>query len=113
MAAAWRSAADDLGLHFESPFGISYRGQTYWCTGLLLGFGCPAGTVIVGPESTRGAFAVAEAAGYHATELSPYPYETYDPERFMDTLDEWGWFARPAEAPRWFAGGFKRRGGAP
>jgi hypothetical protein len=112
MAVAWRAAAVDLGVRFQSPFGIPFRGQTYWCAGLMPGFGCPAGTVIVGPESAAGTLQAAEAAGYYTSVLTPHHYETYERERFMETLNDWGWYVRPADAPFWFAGGFYRHGGS-
>jgi hypothetical protein len=111
MAAAWQAAATDLGIRFDSPFGVAFRGRTTWCAGWLPGFGCPAGAVIVGRESPDAIFEAAAAAGYYTSALSPYHYETYQRELFMETLNDWGWFARPADAPAWFAGGFNRHGG--
>ena len=33
-------------------------------------------------------------------------------ERFMATLNDWGWFGNRTNAPDWFTGGFGRHGGS-
>lgn len=112
MARAWQEAARDLGIRFDSPFGMSYRGKLYWCEGCLPDFGCAHGAIIVGGDTVDEIFDVADALGHFASALSPYSYETYDRELFVDTLNDWGWFGDPTHAPSWFAGGFARHGGA-
>jgi len=111
MARAWRSAASDLGIRFVSPFSITYKDAAYWCSGWLPDFGCPKGAIIAGRDTVEEIFDVADALGFYASGLSPYHYEKYDRARFVETLNDWGWFSDPADAPPWFTGGFARHGG--
>jgi hypothetical protein len=111
MAVAWRRAAEDLRFRFESPFCMQYRGREYWCSGWLPDFGCPLGVVIAGRNCVEEIFDISDALGYYSSGLSPYYYETYDRERFMETLNDWGWFGKKEDAPVWFAGGYGEHGG--
>lgn len=112
MAVAWRKAAADLGVRFVSPFGVKLRGRTYWSSGWLPDFGCPLGAIIAGRHTVDEIFDVCDALGYYASGLNPDYYETYNRERFMETLNDWGWFGSRSRAPTWFSGGFGRHGGA-
>jgi len=99
-AQAWRDAADDLGIRFESPFALEYRGTTYWCAGWLPDFGNPKGTIIVSRHSLDDVFDVADEYGFYTSGLSPYYYESYDRKRFSETLNDWGWFGEGGDPPR-------------
>lgn len=112
MASAWREAARDLAIRFESPFALRQGDREYWCSGLLPDFGCPAGAVIIDRHSLDDIFDAAEALGYYVSGLNPLYYESYSRERFTDALNDWGWFGEVAAAPAWFTGGFGRHGGA-
>ena len=35
----------------------------------------------------------------------------YDREIYIETLNDWGWFGSPDDAPKWFSGGFGKHGG--
>jgi hypothetical protein len=111
MAAAWRHAANDLAIRFESPFAMEYQGQTYWCSGWLPDFGNDRGTIIAGRHAVDEIFDVAFALGYYTSGLSPYHYEQYDRDLFIETLNDWGWFGDKDKSPAWFAGGYCRHGG--
>ena len=112
MAVAWREAAADLGVRFVSPFGMKLHRRTYWCSGWLPDFGCPLGTIIADRHTLDEIFEVSDALGYYSSGLSPDYYETYTRERFIETLNDWGWFGSRSQAPTWFSGGFGRHGGA-
>jgi len=110
-ARAWREAAADLGIRFESPFPMQRHGATYWCAGLLPDFGGPRGAIIASRQSHDDVFDVAEALGFYASGLSPYHYETYERASFVETLNDWGWFGDASRKPSWFAGAVGRHGG--
>ena len=112
MARAWREAASDLAIRFDSPFAMEHRGGLYWCDGWLPDFGSPLGAVIAGRVTVDGVLDAADELGYFASGLSPRYYETYERYLFIETLNDWGWFADPANAPSWFGGGFGRHGGS-
>lgn len=104
MAVAWREASRDLGIRFESPFAMTYRGVLYWCSGWLSDFGSPRGAIIAGRETHDDIFEASDALDYYSSGLSALHYEHYDRERFMATLNDWGWFGQPADTPSWFTG---------
>ena len=110
-ARAWRSAAEDLDIRFESPFAMELNGTPYWCAGWLRDFGGAKGAIIACPLTVDEIFDVAEELGFYASRLNPYYYEVYDRERFVETLNDWGWFGAPAAAPTWFTGAFGEHGG--
>jgi len=109
-AQAWRMAAVDLGIRFESPFAMQHNGSVYWCAGFLPEFGGPQGAIIASRHSHDDVFDVAEALGFYASGLNPYYYEIYDRSRFVETLNDWGWFGDPSARPSWFTGGLGRHG---
>lgn len=47
---------------------------------------------------------VADSEGYYASGLNPRVYELYARAKFVETLDDWGWFGDPAAVPSWFGG---------
>src|SRR6478672_2678704 len=101
MARAWREAAVDLGIRFESPFALRQGDATYWCAGWLPDFGAPNGAVIICPHALDEAFDAAESLGIYASGLRPYYYEIYDRAGFSGTLSDWGWFGDPDATPEW------------
>ncbi len=111
MTLSWREAAQDLGIRFDAPFAMEHGGARHWCAGWLPDFGGARGAIIAGPESVDEIFEVAQALGHYAASLSPHHYETFDRNLFVETLNDWGWFANPAQAPLWFRGAFGRHGG--
>jgi hypothetical protein len=111
MARAWRAAAEDLGVRFESPFSLDHDGVVYWCAGWLPDFGGPKGTIIACMYSLDDVFEVVEQHGFYASGLSPYYYWNYERERFIETLNDWGWFGGSGEPPTWFAGAHRAHGG--
>lgn len=111
MARAWRHAARDLGIRFDSPFAIELRGTIYWCAGLLPDFGCERGAIIAGRDSLDSVFVAADGLGFFASGLNPEYYERYERALFVETLNDWGWFGEPAAVPSWFTGGLARHGG--
>ncbi|MEA2695937.1 MAG: hypothetical protein QOI66_208 [Myxococcales bacterium] len=104
MTKAWRTAVVDLGIRLESPFMVEHQGQIYWCSGWLPDFGSAAGTIITSPEAVDDILEVCEAAGYFTSALSPHYYERYERERFVETLNDWGWYGDPTRPPSWFTG---------
>ena len=111
MASAWREAAADLGIRFESPFAMQYGGADYWCSGWLPDFGGPTGAIIACRHSVDAVLDVADSLNFYASGLSPYYYEVYDRDSFVETLNDWGWFGDPLAVPPWFSGALGRHGG--
>jgi hypothetical protein len=111
MALAWRDAATDLGITFESPFMVRHPAGGLWCAGRLPDFGSATGTIIASRECDERILDIADEQGFFAPGLSPAHYERYVRDLFIEALNDWGWFGVPAKAPPWFAGGLGRHGG--
>ena len=112
MARAWSIAASELGIRLVCPLLFRARGIDYLCTGLVVDFGGPSGTVIVSrydslPEDV---FDAADEAGFFTSGLSP-SYEVYDRAAFASALSDWGWFGEPTKVPSWFTGRVGAHGG--
>jgi hypothetical protein len=110
MAQSWQEASTDLRIRFVSPFTFEFNGKMYTCTGYLPDFGSNNGAVIAGRYDPDEVMDAAYEAGFYISGLSPYHYETYSREHFMDTLNDWGWFGEPQEVPPWFSGRMKSHG---
>jgi hypothetical protein len=113
MARAWLAAASDLRIRFTCPFVFEARGRTYVCTGLLRDFGGQKGTLICSRDDAVAddVFEVADAMGFYASGLHAATYETYERDTFIRTLNDWGWFGVPENAPSWFTGRLGSHGG--
>lgn len=99
----WEEAAKDLGITFIGPYKFSVEGNWYCITGLLPDFGSGTGTLIMTRKDDDEACFMASVAKYHTSVLSPYHYDRYDRDRFIETLTDWGWFGK-GEPPTWFKG---------
>lgn len=106
MARAWCEGARVLLVRFVCPFSFEHQGRRHLCTGLLPDFGGPLGALICSrfDRTEDCVYDDADAVGYYASGLSPFHYEQFDRERFVETLNDWGWFGDPAEVPLWFTG---------
>jgi hypothetical protein len=104
LATAWRAAAADLGVRFESPFALDHGDQHHWVAGWLPDFGGAKGTIVTCRHSVDGLDEICDAHGYYTSALNPLYYDTYDRARFIETLNDWGWYGEPSSAPAWFTG---------
>lgn len=104
IAAAWRIAAQDLGLALISPFTLCLKnGVEYGFIAWIGYFGSERGTLICLPEQwdKQGFSAAAQEACYYCSGLYPDSYAHYDREHFIDTLRDWGWFGDASDMPSW------------
>lgn len=114
MAQAWLDAADDLRIRVMHPFTFTNgAGQEATTVGVFLpDFGSTAGTLLLCRFDDESLDLVVDGTDYFESGLSPYHYEPYDRETFIEALNDWGWFGEKASAPSWFGGGFAVHGGA-
>jgi len=106
MARAWKEAARDLGIEFKSPFRFSTEdGHELVCSGLLVHFGGPRGTLIISGSQDQDVDKIwdsAESLGFYSSALNPIHYEKYKRKAFIDTLNDWGWHGPSKRRPKWF-----------
>lgn len=102
MARAWRRAADDLGIDFISPYTFQDNsGVEYTCAGLVKKFGSPKGTLIHSRNTADCVYEIEDKLGYRGSGLPPRYYETYDRERFIELLQDLGWYGKEEDKPEW------------
>ncbi|MBN2005475.1 MAG: hypothetical protein JXA21_19105 [Anaerolineae bacterium] len=104
MTKAWLKAQEDLGIEVEIPFTIP---APYPCQflGLVKHFGGPKGTILLSiNDDFEAAFQFIASLGYYSSALNPLSYSKYDRVRFIETLDDWGWYGSREDKPDWYTG---------
>jgi hypothetical protein len=96
-------AAEDLGIEVTAPYIIEAAGERFTFVALAHGFGSPCGTLVGLPDDWETLGDVAEEYGFYFSCLYP-PYESYERQHFIDTLDDWGWAGDETKAPVWYTG---------
>src|SRR4051812_4908138 len=91
MARAWRQASEDLQFEFVSPYAfVDKLGCRHTCSGLIVHFGGPMGTLVVSQhDEDPDADAVGAELGYYSSALNPLYYEKYERNVFIETLVDW------------------------
>src|SRR5438105_3023706 len=97
MIAAWKWAAEDLGIEVVSPFVL---GRDEFPVHIPL-FGRSAGAlpIWIGDQRSR---RDAELKGFFVSLLNPEVYCKHDRALFIETLVDWGWFGSADRTPDWY-----------
>jgi hypothetical protein len=111
-AQAWIDASRDLGIRYIHPFTFTTRdGRRLTTTGgWLPDFGGPQGTLLLTRFDPCWMDVDDSEVRYYSSALNPRDYEPYRRPRYIETLNDWGWFGA-ATPPPWFTGGIRRHGG--
>jgi hypothetical protein len=104
VAAAWLTAADDLGIRVIAPFTLTTAGgAAHPVAALLSEFGSPLGTLVCAQPRDSALRGVAAESGYRCVGLCADDYRHYNRELFVWLLDDLEWFgAKPR--PGWHTG---------
>jgi len=110
-AQAWIEASRDLGIRYIHPYTFTTKdGRSLTTTGgSLPDFGSPHGTLLRTRFDPEWMDDIEEADCYFSSGLSPFNYEPYSREHFIETLNDWGWFG-DGPPPSWFTGGIRCHG---
>ena len=101
---SWRVASVDLGIEIQSPFILKTSdGEEIKFELLIKRFGSELGTLIFSTDELFH-FKTAQKYGYYCSALNPENYSVYKKELFVDTLNDWGFFGKSAEQPKWYTG---------
>lgn len=104
IAEAWQAACADLGIHIKTPFTLTQKdGAAVQYIALVEHFGSEKGMLLLSDSTDSMPMNVAQANGYGYSCLS-HGYENYERERFVDTLNDWGWTGPRSETPDWYTG---------
>jgi len=107
MVIAWREAALDLKIRVVVPWLFTdENGRRYEVLAFLPDFGGPRGMVNgnLGYTIQDEIWEALEKTDYYYSALNPSAYGTYDRSRWIETLNDWGWFGSLPESPDWYAG---------
>ena len=100
---AWKEASQDLKINIKSPFFLETDNGKIEYPMLIEKFGRKNGTIILNINDMD-RFAKPEQYGFYRSALNPVSYGIYNREKFIDTLEDWGYFGDENERPNWFLG---------
>lgn len=102
ISSAWLTAGRELGFRVSAPSSVqTFGGDALDYEAYLPDFGFPNGIVvgIVGRDDGD----LRRKRGYAACDLSG-EYRHFNRTLFIDTLNDWGWFAKNVKKPEWYTG---------
>ncbi len=100
---AWGRAGDDLNLTITFRFILRQENRPYHYIVHIENFGSPLGALICALEQWREFGPVAQKHGYFCSGLNLSIYSKYNREKFIETLNDWGWFGKTEERPEWYS----------
>lgn len=101
---SWKTAEKDLKIKIRSPFFITTQRDKRITFDLLVEhFGCEKGMVIMSISNIHGLKTIKEN-DYSYSALNFDSYTIYDRQRFIDTLNDWGYFGDSSNIPEWYSG---------
>jgi hypothetical protein len=103
LIKSWRIAAQDLNIRIQSPFTLTVGKNKIIATLLVENFGSKKGTIVLSIDY-EGDFNEPKKLGYYCSALNPEGYSIYNREKFIDTLNDWGFFGEKKETPDWYTG---------
>jgi hypothetical protein len=104
VSRAWLDAAEDLRITVVAPYELAgiTGGTAPSAVAWIASFGSAAGIVVARLQARQDQVrAIAQARGQAFSFISEESYARYDRDLFLATLNDWGWFGDPADAPGW------------
>ena len=103
LIQAWLEAGSDLGIRVIAPYALrSKSGEDVRCEAFLPDFGSPAGAAVLGHKTERQArSALKTAEGLWYSVHGKLDRLNYDRSRFIEVLEDFGWFGPAEEKPSW------------
>ena len=103
MIKAWEKASKELGIKIQTSFTLTIDGDELNCYLLIEEFGSKKGTVIMSTDDMVD-FNKPGKLGYYCSALNPLNYSSYNRDRFVDTLTDWGFYGDKDNVPSWYEG---------
>jgi hypothetical protein len=104
MVEAWLEASKDLSIEVVHPFDLELHGRTCHYVALIKNFGAPKGTLILPLYYDFEDSELDTPDGYYASLLNPSSYGHYNRQKFIETLNDWGYFGEKSACPPWYTG---------
>jgi len=103
LIAAWKLAAQELGLEITTPFIMNtVNGKVYYPL-LVKKFGRRKGTIIA-RHSLFMDYPMPKDKDYYFSAVNAEHYSNYDKANFIETLEDWGYFGQQSAKPEWYNG---------
>ena len=103
---AWQRAGQELGIEVVAPFSFVTEGRKYECLAWVGKFGRERGLVLV--ATSPPGFAIdqdlrrdATSEGYQWSAINVRVYATFDRDKFIEALTDWGFTGPVGERPSW------------
>jgi hypothetical protein len=106
LIRAWQTAARELSIEVHAPFVLRVEGRAHQCIAWVPHFSGRRGILVLATETSRrrtGKLFVEDARtqGYPFSSLEVHSYKEYDRDRYIDMLNEWGYYGPPEKCPAW------------
>src|SRR5579859_4323567 len=103
---AWNDAARDLSITIVAPFTLQVDDRRHQCLVWVPYFSNRRGNLVIAAEMPRMLVDPvfkddARRNGYTFSIVNVTDATTYDRTRFVDTLNEWGYYGPPEKCPSW------------
>jgi hypothetical protein len=104
---AWVKAGAELGFELTAPFAIELDGESVICVAFLPHFGGPNGMIVavLDPQSSIDQriiqYSRKNGLFYSFVGLN---YGNYERSRFVEALEDWGYYGPQDKCPVWFKG---------
>jgi hypothetical protein len=100
MVQAWQEAGRDLGIRIIAPYPVGLAdGRTLTAEAFIPDFGSSSGALAISANSSL--CRERELPFWHSQLFDNY--RRYDRDRFVETLNDWGWYGTSAP-PSWYSG---------
>ena len=103
ILTAWLKASDDLGIIVDPAYRLPANYDLANSYLLVRNFGSPIGTIILSIDDSSQQDTL-RSLGYFCSALNFEIYSNYDRARFIDTLNDWGYFGKDQIVPDWYTG---------
>lgn len=99
LAAAWKTAAQDLGIDVVTPYGLDVDGERLEFPVLVKDFGHKNGTLVTADMAMFNKVLDSEI---NCSVLNEEEYGTYNRNKFIEVLRDWGYSGKSC-TPDWYA----------
>jgi hypothetical protein len=104
VIGAWKTASNDLQLSVEVPLSIQMRQGIISVPMLIKSFGTTEGTIILEFDRQDELSQTLSQFGYYCSFLNPEVYGNYNRQKFIEALEDWGYFGNDKNKPVWYKG---------
>ncbi len=103
LIKAWKTAAQELGLDIISPLRMNTENGKVSYPVLVKNFGGKKGTIIARHVLFID-YPMPKHKDYYFSAVNADSYSKYNREKFIETLEDWGYYGDETNKPEWYDG---------